>query len=206
LLTALGCPTSQTTKQGASSSDLFVLFYLLVFLFKETVMAMTQEDYEKFKSGMPAIDIDGDYTTFLSEHFHNKKEAIIITCDDLILNVAPDYCRRNLTLIKSTSPQEPELSPFDLIRAWAEPKGLLDPSKVDKQMLKLGEEFGELCAALARDHDGEAFDAIGDMVVVLTILAKQKGWGIEAAIESAYEIIKNRTGKTVNGVFLKDSE
>lgn len=75
---------------------------------------------------------------------------------------------------------------FELIRGWANDRGLIEGSTTDKQMLKLGEEFGELAGALARGNEVEADDAIGDMVVVLTILAAQRGVQIEACIEGAW--------------------
>lgn len=96
---------------------------------------------------------------------------------------------------------------FNQIRQWADARNLLDPSRIDKQMLKLGEEYGELCAALARNQVENAYDAIGDMVVVLTILAAQlEHYTLEEALQSVYVTIKDRTGKTKNGVFVKDGE
>ena len=56
---------------------------------------------------------------------------------------------------------------------------------------------------LDNNHD-EINDAIGDMVVVLTNLAHIHGTEIEQCIIQAYNEIKNRTGKMVNGTFVKD--
>lgn len=87
---------------------------------------------------------------------------------------------------------------------WAEIRGLTDADPT-RQMLKLIEEVGELGAAMARNNrDGEV-DAIGDIYVVLTILATQLGYDIEACVDAAYEVIAKRTGKLVNGVFVKDN-
>ena len=47
-------------------------------------------------------------------------------------------------------------------------------------------------------------DAIGDIVVVLTNLAHQRGTHIETCISSAYNEIKGRTGQMINGTFVKD--
>jgi hypothetical protein len=46
---------------------------------------------------------------------------------------------------------------------------------------------------------------IGDCVVVLTNLAALKGYTIEECINSAYSVIAKRTGKMVNGTFVKDN-
>ena len=58
-------------------------------------------------------------------------------------------------------------------------------------------------AILNNDKD-EIQDAIGDMVVVLTSIAKFEDLNIEKCIESAYNVISKRTGKMVNGTFVKD--
>ena len=91
-----------------------------------------------------------------------------------------------------------------LIRDWAEARNLILGSDYKSQFLKLVEEVGELANALAKDNKLEIKDAIGDIVVVLTIIAEQKNMFIEDCIDSAYEEIKDRKGRMVNGVFVKD--
>lgn len=94
---------------------------------------------------------------------------------------------------------------IDKIRTWAIVRGLDEADPV-KQALKLGEEFGEVCEALAKNDQDLLEDAIGDCVVVLTNLAMQKGTSIEYCAERAYNEIKDRTGKMVNGVFVKEAD
>ena len=92
------------------------------------------------------------------------------------------------------------------IRQWAVERNLhnADPHK---QILKLGEEFGELCQALAKNRKTFMVkDAIGDMYVVLTILALQLDLDIEDCAAMAYEEIRDRKGKMVNGVFVKEED
>jgi len=97
------------------------------------------------------------------------------------------------------------LKMFDNIRDWAKTRGLYDKGNSHTQYVKLQEEAGELAKALL-DNDGiEILDAIGDMVVVLTNLAHLEGFTIEQCIESAYEEISDRTGKMINGTFVKDA-
>lgn len=98
------------------------------------------------------------------------------------------------------------MSQFEQIRQWAEDRNLIDGSTPEKQMLKLAEEHGELAAALARGNHEEAKDAIGDMIVVLTILAAQLGFPVEICITYAYNTIKHRTGRMQDGVWIKDNE
>ena len=93
---------------------------------------------------------------------------------------------------------------FELIREWADERGLYDKGDVKTQALKLVEEVGETCRAILKGNDMEAIDGIGDCVVVLVNLAELVGEPIEACIDQAYYEIKNRTGKMVNGTFKKD--
>lgn len=87
---------------------------------------------------------------------------------------------------------------------WAKERGILIPDNATKQMLKLTEEVGELAGAIAKNNKTDQIDAIGDIQVVLIILSEQLGINYKEALESAYNVIKNRTGKTINGVFIKD--
>jgi NTP pyrophosphatase (non-canonical NTP hydrolase) len=93
---------------------------------------------------------------------------------------------------------------FNKIRTWAHDRGLYEKGNTMTQYVKLQEEAGELAKALLKDDQLEVIDAIGDMVVVLTNLAHQRGVYIETCIQSAYEVINKRTGKMINGTFVKD--
>ena len=93
---------------------------------------------------------------------------------------------------------------FQQIRDWAQERGLYESGDVKSQYLKLMEEAGELSQGLLKDNQTEVIDAIGDIVVVLTNLAHQRGVHIETCIASAYKEIQNRKGKMINGTFVKD--
>ena len=93
---------------------------------------------------------------------------------------------------------------FGKIRDWAEQRGLYSKGNSHTQYVKLQEEAGELAKALLKNDKPEVIDAIGDMVVVLTNLAHLQGVTIEDCIDSAYNVISKRTGKMINGTFVKD--
>jgi NTP pyrophosphatase (non-canonical NTP hydrolase) len=95
---------------------------------------------------------------------------------------------------------------FNNIREWAQARGLYNEGNVHTQYVKLQEEAGELAKALLENDKPEIIDAIGDMVVVLTNLAALHGWKIEQCIDSAYNVINKRTGKMINGTFVKDEK
>ena len=94
---------------------------------------------------------------------------------------------------------------FNSIRDWAQQRGLYDKGDTKTQYVKLQEEAGELAKAILKNDRLEIIDAIGDMVVVLTNLAHLEGLAIEECIQSAYNVIKNRTGKMVNGTYVKNN-
>lgn len=91
------------------------------------------------------------------------------------------------------------------IEQWAIDRNLHTADPV-KQMLKLGEEYGELCAAMARDDWGKISDSVGDMFVVMVIFCMQKGVSLEMCIQEAYDEIKHRRGKMINGIFVKEAD
>ena len=95
-------------------------------------------------------------------------------------------------------------SQFDLIRNWANERGLYKGGDTKTQSLKLVEEVGEICRAVLKDNHRDVVDGIGDAVVVLTNLAELQGTSIEHCIAEAYNEIKDRTGKMDNGTFKKD--
>lgn len=95
-------------------------------------------------------------------------------------------------------------SVYDSIRTWANDKGIYDKGDSKTQYLKLMEEAGELAEAILKEDQPEIIDAIGDMVVVLTNLARMEGHKIEDCVTSAYNVIKERTGQMINGTFVKN--
>jgi len=94
-------------------------------------------------------------------------------------------------------------SQFDLIREWADERGLYENGDTKTQALKLVEEVGETCRAILKEDFEEVIDGIGDCVVVLVNLAELQGVSIEACIDAAYEEIKGRKGKMANGTYVK---
>ena len=103
-----------------------------------------------------------------------------------------------------TGIQDRKVNQFDLIRLWANNRGLYDGGDPKTQALKLVEEVGETCRAILKEDAKQIIDGIGDCVVVLVNLAELTGTPIEDCIQAAYNEIKDRTGKMSNGTFKKD--
>lgn len=87
---------------------------------------------------------------------------------------------------------------------WAKDKNITNKENSLPQFIKILEEVNEVGKALVENNREELIDGIGDSVVTLIILAEQNNLDIEECLESAYNVIKNRTGKTINGTFVKD--
>mgnify|MGYP002512853748 CR=1 FL=1 len=93
----------------------------------------------------------------------------------------------------------------DKIRRWAIERNL-HTANPDKHALKFGEEAGELFEGLAKGDADLTKDAIGDIYVVLTILSQQLGFTVEECIDIAYDEIKDRKGRMIDGVFVKEAD
>jgi len=87
---------------------------------------------------------------------------------------------------------------------WAKERNLLEKSNSSKQFIKLVEELGELASAMGKNDIVNIIDAIGDVQVVLIILAAQYDLDVDDCLNTAYLQIKDRKGKTVNGIFIKE--
>ena len=88
------------------------------------------------------------------------------------------------------------------IAMWHHQRNLIDGSTDQAQFLKLIEEVGELAGNLARGKD--ISDDVGDIIVVLINIAERNHLTIEECMLVAYNDIKDRKGKMIDGVFIKE--
>jgi NTP pyrophosphatase (non-canonical NTP hydrolase) len=94
---------------------------------------------------------------------------------------------------------------LDVVR-WGEKKGIIQNSTSAAQVKKTQEEVQELVDAIASNNKAEIIDAIGDVMVTLTMIAAIEDVSLLKCYESAYNEIKNRTGKiSSEGIFVKES-
>ena len=90
---------------------------------------------------------------------------------------------------------------------WAKDRGLLDNiTPLDKatQALKCVSEVGEFANHAARGSCIK--DDIGDILVTLIINAAINDTSIEECLALAWDEIKDRKGKKINGVFVKEAD
>lgn len=92
----------------------------------------------------------------------------------------------------------------ELIKKWVNDRNL-HTQNPKIQMCKMMEELGELAKAINKgDVDGQ-IDGIGDVFVVLVCLSEQLGLDIDSCIKAAYNEIKDRKGKLIDGTFVKEA-
>lgn len=89
------------------------------------------------------------------------------------------------------------------IISWADERGILESSDPKTQCLKCVSEIGELADNIAKGDHNAAMDDLGDVLVTLILLAKLTDLDLMECLTGAYEVIRRREGKMVNGVFVK---
>ncbi len=88
---------------------------------------------------------------------------------------------------------------------WAFDRDILTKGTIIGQFKKTKEEIEELEGALSRNDKEKIKDGIGDVIVTLIILAKLTNVGdVETCLNHAYDQIKNRKGKLIDGIFVKE--
>lgn len=97
-----------------------------------------------------------------------------------------------------------EITEMHVVR-WGEARGIVQNSDSKTQLLKAVSEMGELAdAIIKRDRDG-IIDAIGDVLVCLTMVGAIEDVDVKKCFAIAYDQIKNRAGYlNKNGVFIKE--
>lgn len=96
----------------------------------------------------------------------------------------------------------------EAIIQWAEDRNMIKPDRLTglAQLAKVTEELGELSAGINKNDEDKTKDSLGDILVTLIILAQDLNLDLLDCLNSAYRVIQNRKGKTINGVFVKESD
>ena len=90
------------------------------------------------------------------------------------------------------------------IKKWHHDRNLIEGSDDKSQFAKLIQEAGELSDNICKGKDIR--DDCGDIMVVLINIMERNNIGLEECLEVAYNDIKDRKGKMVDGVFVKEGD
>ena len=88
---------------------------------------------------------------------------------------------------------------------WHKDRNLIEGSTDKDQVLKLAQELGELSDNVCKNnHPMLIADDLGDMMVVMLNIMYRNELTIDVCLQKAYDSIKHRTGKMVDGIFVKE--
>ena len=90
------------------------------------------------------------------------------------------------------------------VAQWHHDRNLIEGATDKDQFCKLIQEAGELSDNICKDKD--VSDDIGDMIVVLINIAERNNLRLEECLERAWDDIKDRKGKMVDGIFIKEGD
>lgn len=152
---------------------------------------------------------DNTLQQYETEKRESKKETWVKLADYYNVPVAylmglPDGLVQHIN--KSQAMTFEEL--HEAIIQWAEDRNMIKPDRLTglAQLAKVTEELGELSAGINKNDEDKTKDSLGDILVTLIILAQDLNLDLLDCLNSAYKIIQNRKGKTINGVFVKESD
>ena len=94
---------------------------------------------------------------------------------------------------------------YNLIRKitqWHHDRNLIEGATDKDQLAKLIQEMGELSDNICKGNDIR--DEIGDMLVVMINIMERNNITIEECLAVAYMDIKDRKGKMIDGIFVKE--
>ena len=103
-----------------------------------------------------------------------------------------------------TSKSEDLIDYIELIKQWHHDRNLIDGATDKDQVCKLIQEVGELSDNVCKGRDIR--DDIGDCIVVLVNIAERHGVSLTECCKVAYNDIKDRKGRMVDGIFVKESD
>ena len=90
------------------------------------------------------------------------------------------------------------------VAQWHHDRNLIEGATDKDQFCKLIQEAGELSDNICKGKDMS--DDIGDMIVVLINIAERNNLTLKECLEKAWDDIKDRKGKMVDGIFIKEGD
>ena len=115
------------------------------------------------------------------------------------------FVEDDIVYLDKDNQPEPTLSLFIYnVIQWHRDRNLIEGSTDKDQVLKLMQELGELSDSVCKGKDIK--DDIGDMLVVMLNIATRNGVTLSECLARAWDDIKDRKGKMVDGIFVKEED
>lgn len=95
---------------------------------------------------------------------------------------------------------------ISLTLAWHYDRNMIKGSNQQAQLNKLVEELGEMATGINKNVQDKFKDGVGDMLVVLIALCEMRGTSLKECLAESYNEIKDRKGKIVDGIFIKEND
>ena len=187
-------PFNRVSHTALLTADLYRKNRHLLQPIKSSWWLATPESYLKtFASSVMVVTPYGNITTEYTDYPNCGVRPLCKLSDETEVEVD---CLSEETETEDTT---------ELIKKWAVDRNVVS-GDTKSQMVKLLEEAGELAEGINKNKQELIIDSIGDIYVVLVILCMQLGLDINDCIKAAYEEIKDRKGKMVNGLFVKEED
>ncbi|MBK5898646.1 MazG-like family protein [Catonella massiliensis] len=188
--------------------------------FNVEIGLLTADLYRKNRRWLKPID-NGWWLATPKSYTANNDDVVMYVGTDGLLSSLYGWIRDNgvrpVCKLKEDTPVDiPDEKPIeqieadaeditDLIKKWAADRNLNmgDPKA---QVIEIVKELVELANGIDKGKEGQIIKHIGGMYVVLVVLCMQLGFDINDCIRVAYDEIKDRKGKMINGLFVKEED
>ena len=135
-------------------------------------------------------------SNYTVETVHGVKQDVVFT----------SYPEGLTSYTEGITVEEPETleSVVKKVQNWHRDRNIIEGSTDKDQTLKLLQELGELSDSVCKEKDIK--DDIGDMLVVMINIATRNNVSLLDCLARAWDDIKDRKGRMVDGIFVKEGD
>ena len=123
-------------------------------------------------------------------------------------DIPSDQMARNRMMYEASNGQRERNETLETyirkVSNWHKDRNLIKGSTDKDQALKLLQELGELSDSICKGED--VSDDIGDMLVVMINIVERNNLTLTHCLKEAWIDIKDRKGKMVDGIFVKEQD
>lgn len=160
------------------------------------------QEHKGYGQMVAQYHMDGGYIdTYISYYEASKQSGVPSANIQKACNGERKQAGGYIWRVQNTMPNQ-----FEKVRLWSRTRNLTKEGDAKSQALKVMEELGELARAILKKDGKELTDAIGDTLVTLVVLADILDIKAEECWQEAIDVIVQRSGKMINGTFIKSED